>query len=167
MFHPHDTDAYRAIRAPQELKTQILSQASQTTSKPRYLTALVAVAACLVLLIGLTVVHFPVSVDIDVTALSPTALTATDTPSSRIQEPFLTTITLSADGKIVLESDAHGLYIQNEDEFTPLEHRAVSDNRMILLWYVEQGDITLTINKTVYTLRADPETATVTVIKNR
>lgn len=171
MFDKQAVDEYRSLSAPAELKARISQEASTSKRTPvRMLRAVGTIAACLAVIAVVAVLRLPssapVSVSTNGTLLSCTPVPMTVSSSARIQAEYYAMITLTADGKIAVQSDAVFGIRHEDDSLESVSLPYTASDELTLYWYVTSPDATLTVNGVRYRLYADEEHGTITIVQD-
>lgn len=168
MFDKQAVDAYRSTTAPVQLKEQVMNAVSQPKrqSAVRLIPMIGTIAACVALIVFGTVYFQPDQ---------PTPIISSDwslseqvAPAStgaRTGDGYIATFTVAFDGKIQVETD-DTIFVKNIDGTLESAYPYQTSDVVVLCWCVTSPDATVIINGDTYTLIADEENGSFTIVQD-
>ncbi len=171
MFDKQAVEEYRLITAPDCLKDRVIRAANTQKRTPARVFRMVGtLAACLAVIVAAAVLWSPsptpAIVSTDGSLLTCATLPTPAATTARMQAEHCAAITLRADGKITVDSNAV-FCIQHEDgSFESISFPYTASDTLTLYWYVTSPDATMTVNGIDYILHADEENGLVTIVQD-
>ena len=164
MIKEYDIEAYRSIKAPEDLKLKVLSATRRTAVRKSAVNykAFSALAACVVLFIVCSFffggIDSPVTIEVDTVAVA--------SVSQRMSN--CVTLVIESEGKIEFSTSDEGFYLYDDDknEYTQLKEIKGVKNKLNIQWAVSDEGAVITVNGRQYTVSADKDSfVSVTQVK--
>ncbi len=170
MFDKQAVDEYRQLTAPTELRQRVMNAAEKKKNNPiRYLPIVGSVAACLALLVVSAVAWLNIPADVTVSTNgflvnAPFETAVVNAP--RTQNVPHAMLTLKANGTFTVETDDVFYIVDTSGNYTPLSSPYRTRDTLSLCWFAAEDTASLTVNGTLYTLQADFENGTVSILSS-
>lgn len=153
MIKEYDVEAYRSIKAPEDLKLKVLSETRKAAVRRAAAgyKAFSALAACVVLVIVCSFffggIDSPVTIEVDTVAVA--------SASQRMSN--CVTLVIKSEGKIEFSTSEEGFYLYDaeKNEYTQLKEIKGVKNKLAVQWAVSDTPAVITVNGEEYIVSAD------------
>ena len=169
MFDKHAVDDYRSITAPDALRDRVFRAADKPKRLPARIVSVVGViAACLVLLLTMTLrphVQSDIVFSDDRSLSSTSTLNVPVSISARSNAAQYVAFTVSCEGSLTLDTD-DSLFVCDEDGTFLSEFPYNTFGAVSVYWYINTPEASFTVNGVSYTLNADEDRGTFTIVQD-